>query len=204
MRAGKVSEVCRDSGEWLFVDLGFARKAASCGFLQGDNAPEAVTFAAARERAVRAASLAARPLNLLLEAPLSVAFTKDGNPTGRSIEKRPEGTRFWYVGLGCAVLVAATYLVRAIASAQVGREIRLFEGFVSFKPKTARSSHVDDVIHLRDVVWRPEMYPGAITPPENLPLHPTDVVSSAFAVLGLDLGIPPVITVMADHLEPPA
>lgn len=203
IRAGRVSEVRRDSGEWLFVDLGFARETASCGFLHGDGTAEALTFAAVRERVTRAAAIAAGPLNLLLEAPLSVAFTKDGNPTGRSMEKRLEGTRFWYVGLGCAVLTAATYLLRAVASAEVRREIRLFEGFVSFKPKAARSSHTDDVTHLRDVVWHPENYPGAITPPERLGLGPTDVVSSAFAVLGLDMGIPPVITVMADHLAPP-
>lgn len=201
IRAGRVSEVRRDSGEWLFLDLGFARRAASCGFLHGDGTAEALTFATAQERVTRAAEVAAGPLNVVLEAPLSVAFTKDGNPTGRSIEKRPEGTRFWYVGLGCAVLVAATYLLRAIASAEVRREIRLFEGFVSFKPKTARSSHIDDVIHLRDIVWHPENYPGAITPPEKLALNATDVVSSMFAVLGLDLGIPPVIAVMADQIS---
>jgi hypothetical protein len=134
-----------------------------------------------------------KPLNLLLEAPLSIAFTKDGNPTGRSIEKGPEGTRYWYVGLGCAVLVAATHLVRAVAAADAQREIRLFEGFVSFKPKGVRSRHTDDVAGLRDVVWHPERYPAAITPPEKLALDPTDVVCSAFAVLGLDTGIPPVI-----------
>lgn len=204
MRAGFLRDVRRDSGEWLFADLGFARQAKTCGFLRGDGRAEAVTFAVLRGRLVSAATEAgAGPLNLLLEAPLSVAFTKDGNPTGRSMEKRPEGTRFWYLGLGCAVLVAATYLLKAIASAEVRREIRLFEGFVSFKPKAARSSHTDDVIHLRDVVWHPENYPRAITPPEELALAPTDVVSSAFAVLGLDMGIPPVIAVMADHVSYP-
>jgi hypothetical protein len=202
MRAGHLRDVHRDSGEWLFVDIGFAREAKTCGLLQGGGSAEAVTFGVLRDRVVRAAIEGeAAPLNLLIEAPLSVAFTTNGNPTGRSIERRPEGTRFWYAGLGCAVLVAATYLVRAIASAKVKREIRIFEGFVTFKPKTARSSHIDDVLHLRDVVWQPEKYPGAITPPEKLALDPTDIVSSAFAVLGLDLGVPPVISVLADHLE---
>lgn len=195
MRAGRVSEVRHDSGEWLFVDLGFARKTASCGLLHGNGPAEALTFAAARERVVRATSMAAGPLNVLLEAPLSVAFSKDGNPTGRSIEKRAEGTRYWYAGLGCGVLVAATYLLRAVASGEVKREVRLFEGFVSFKPKGSRSSHTDDVCRLRDVVWRPERYPGAITPPDQLALRPSDVVSSAFAVIGLDTGVPPVVTV---------
>lgn len=194
MRAGTVDEVRRESGEWVFVDLGFARRKPSCGFLHGDGAAEAVTFATACERVARQASKAAGPLNLLLEAPLSVAFTKDGNPTGRSVEKREGKTRYWHVGLGCVVLVAATYLVRAVAAVGSKREVRLFEGFVSFKERAGRSSHTDDVMCLRDVVWQPERFPGAITPPGRLALTSSDIVSSAFAVAGLDVGVPPVIT----------
>jgi hypothetical protein len=197
MRAGTVEEVKRDSGEWVFVDLGFARRKPSCGFLHGDGAAEVMTFATACERVAREASRVAGPLNLLLEAPLSVAFTKDGNPTGRSIEKRERKTRYWHVGLGCVVLVAATYLLRRVTSAGSNREIRLFEGFVSFKQRGVRSCHTDDVMCLRDVVWQPQRFPGAIMPPSRLALASSDVVSSAFAVAGLDFGVPPVITASA-------
>lgn len=197
MRAGTVDEVKRESGEWVFVDLGFARRKASCGYLPGDGAAEAVTFATACERLVREASRVAGPLNLLLEAPLSVAFTKAGNPTGRTVEKRDGKTRYWHVGLGCVVLVAATYLIRAVASVGEKREIRLFEGFVSFKQRGIRSCHTDDVMGLRDVVWQPARFPGAITPPGKLALESSDVISSAFAVAGLDVGVPPVIMATA-------
>lgn len=197
MRAGNVDEVNRASGDWVFVDLGFARRTPSCGIVHGDGAAEAVTFATACERVVRETSRIAGPLNLLLEAPLSVAFTREGNPTGRSIEKRDGKTRYWHVGLGCVVLVAATYLVKAVASAGMKREVRLFEGFVSFKQRGVRSCHTDDVMCLRDVVWQPERFAGAVTPPDKLALAPSDIVSSAFAVAGLNLGVPPVITAAA-------
>lgn len=133
LRAGSVAEVIRTSGEWLFVDIGFARDKATCGLLLHDSPAQAVTFAQLQRRVLELASLEGSPLNLVIEAPLSVAFTKDGNPTGRSMEKQDVRTRYWYVGLGCTVLVAATYLVKAIADSKPKRSIRLFEGFVSFK-----------------------------------------------------------------------
>ena len=199
MRAGLVSEVIRTSGDWLFVDIGFARDKATCGLLLHDGEAQAVTFAQLKGRVLELVSLKGSPLNLVIEAPLSVAFTKDGNPTGRSMEKRDLRTRYWYVGLGCTVLVAATYLVKAIAHSKPNRAIRLFEGFVSFKEKGAASCHTDDVMCLRDVVWHPDRHPGAITPPERIGLREADRVTSAFDVLGLDVGIPPVINATAGN-----
>lgn len=193
--AGSVREATRDSGEWLFVDIGFSCEGASCGILFGEGKPAAVTFGGLREQVVGAAVRSDAPLNLVIEAPLSVAFNSRGNPTGRSIERQGTKTRYWYVGLGCAVLCAATYLLRSVVDAGAKREVRLFEGFVSFKPQRTRSSHVGDVQALRDVVWYPDQRRGVIVAPEQLAVKTTDTVCSAFKVAGLDLGIPPVITV---------
>ncbi len=56
------------------------------------------------------------------------------------------------------------------------REIRLFEGFASFRPKGVRSSHEADVIRLREVAWNPERCTGAVVAPEDLALTSTDVL----------------------------
>ena len=193
IRAGCVSEVHRESGEWIFVDVGFSRDDASCALLVAEGEPTAITFA---ELIVRVLDLPSRqdsPLNLLIEAPLSVAFTADGNPTGRSVERRGSETRYWYVGLGCGVLVPAMYLLRRVVAKGPRREIRLFEGFASFKPKGVASSHVQDVLRLREVVWHPVEHPGAIVAPHQLSLDPDDQLFCAFKVAGMDFGVAPVV-----------
>lgn len=193
IRAGLMEEVDRASGAWVFVDLGFAQSARSCGIVEHDGEPVELTFAGLCERVSRVASEAGGPLNLLLEAPLSVAFLPNGNPTGRAVERRGRDTRYWYVGLGCTVLTAATYLLREVVERHPRREVRLFEGFVSFKAKGVRSSHAGDVLALREAVWRGPAVGHAVVPPERLAAAPDHVVRSAFAVAGMDFGVPPVI-----------
>jgi len=153
IRSGRVEEAHPESAEWAFVDLGFAGdgKKTSC-LLVADGDPRLYTFAGLI--AVLKSMLAEEdgPLNLVLEAPLSVAFSKDGNPVGRAIEKRGGQTRYWYVGLGCSVLTSAMYFLKELAESPSAREIRLFEGFVSFKPKNMASDHNADVLRLRDVI----------------------------------------------------
>lgn len=203
LRAGRVDEIQRGSGEWLFVDLGFSRDAASCGLLHDDGTPEQLTFGAALQRVVGATSRPGGPLNLVIEAPLSVAFTAQGNPTGRSLEKQPNGARYWYAPVGCLVLVAATHLLRAIATAGVQREVRLFEAFVSFKVKGTRSCHTDDVLCLRETVWFPDRFPTAITVPDALRANPSDILSSVLDQHGLGSGIPPVISATTRPMSEP-
>ena len=74
------------------------------------------------------------------------------------------------------------------------REIRLFEGFVSFKSKTAASSDADDVSDLRSVVWG-ESKNGKIVGCDGLKIEKDDILRSAFAVSGMDFGIPAVVVV---------
>src|SRR5262249_31144130 len=123
IRAAVQAEVTRSSVEWAFADLGFASKAKSCGLLVGDDEARVLTFSELRNELVNLAKSSTAPLNLLLEAPLSVSFGASGNPVGRSVEVRDGKSRYWYVGLGCGVLVAATYLLRAVYEARPTREI---------------------------------------------------------------------------------
>jgi hypothetical protein len=198
IRSGRLDELDPQSGDWLFIDLGFSSKERTCGIAHGEGTPQCVTFGDLRRQVFQIAAAVRVPLNLLIEAPLSVAFNADGNPTGRSIEREGSQTRYWYYGLGCGVLVAATYLVRGLLDHPGPQPIRLFEGFVSFKQKGKKSHHGDDVQALRAVVWDRSRRAGAVCSPERLKLEATDRVESAFKVVGIDLGVPPVVIAMAN------
>ena len=197
--AGTVEDAVRDSGDWVFLDLGFSAKSRSCGIAVGDERPCQVSYGELGPRLLALTRRATRPVNLLIEAPLSVAFTKDkdGNPTGRQIEKRGGDTRYWYVGPGAAMMVAATYLVRQLSDSVPVNEVRLFEGFASFKSKDSPSSHVDDVCALRDVTWG-RGGRGKIVRPDKLRMSGDDDLRSAFAVAGMDIGIPAVALVESE------
>ena len=198
--AGTVDEAVRESGDWVFADLGFSSKSKSCCIAVGDADPFHLTYGELASRLECLTTGAAGPVNLLLEAPLSVAFSKDGNPTGRRIEARRRvetgrtETRFWYVGPGAAVLIAATYLLRLLHDTNPVNEVRLFEGFASFKSKRTRTSHVEDVMALRDVAWGSGNR-GRVVGLDDLKARSGDVLCSAFAVAGLDFGIPAVVLV---------
>ena len=151
IHAGKVSDIRWSDGTWLILDIGFSNTKKSCGLLLGDSEPESLQFGEAIYSVVNIAKRETL-LNLVIEAPLSVAFNKFGNPKARSIDKKDKQSRPWYVGPGCAVLVAAMYLLRKLCDSCPSAEVRLFEGFVSFKSREARSSHSDDVKCLRDAI----------------------------------------------------
>ena len=94
-------------------------------------------------------------------------------------------------------MVATTYLLRDLLGAKSKREVRLFEGFVSFKPRMTLSDHVGDVLQLREVVWTPRAHAQAIWGPDRLARDQSDTVCSAFRVAGMDFGVPPVIIASA-------
>lgn len=194
IRAGTESEISPASGEWLILDIGFANKAASCGLLINGYPPVELRFGEAVERVCEFVRASKRPVNFMIEAPLSVAFNKNGNPTGRYIEKKESTNRYWYVGPGCTVMVASLYLFKAITEIEDAAEVRLFEGFVSFKKRGSKSDHSRDVELLMKVV---KNYPGpssAIYDADTLRINSTDTLRSAFWVAGIDTGVPPVIT----------
>jgi hypothetical protein len=193
IRAGLMSEATPQSGDWVFVDPGFSARSRSCGLLEPGGLPELLTFGDLKSRLVAIGCVKSVPLNLVLEAPLSVSFGPDG-PAGRSIERRNGQSRYWYVGLGCAVLVSVTYLLRALFEAPLTRDVRLFEGFVSFKDKAVASNHREDVVNLQKVVWGQEEA-GRVVPPEELAIAKGHVLTSAFAVAAMDFGVSPVVVV---------
>lgn len=193
IQAATPLQITKSSGDWIFVDLGFAAKKRSCGVLLGSGDPEEVRFSDLCQLLISEVKRNDGPLNLLLETPLSVAFDQEGNPTGRSIEKRGSVTRYWYVGLGCSVLTAATYLLRSLNTVAQRRDVRLIEGLASFKPQGTVSSHKSDVLNLREAAWSRTPNLGRIVPASELTTDKSHKLESAFAVAGMDFGIPPVV-----------
>jgi hypothetical protein len=178
------------------LDIGFSANKSSSGLLIGDGEPHTLQFGEAKRRIVEYVRRATSPTSLVIEAPLSVCFNKSGNPTGRLIERESvEGktkTRYWHAGLGCSVMVAAMYLIRDIADAAPANQVRLFEGFVSYKDRAVRTNHRADALLLRDVVKDPRRFSDCIIVADKL-CGPGDKIVSALKVCGMDCDVPPVI-----------
>ena len=195
IHAGKVSDIKSEhswsNGTWLFLDIGFSKSERTCGVLIHDTDPVRKTFGEA-VNLVKEASRDYPVLNLVIEAPLSITFDKvSGNPVGRWFEKKDEQHRYWYAGLGCLVMVATLYLMRELTSTNPKGEIKLFEGFISFK--TEKSDHLKDVKLLRTVVKDPHKYAKFIIEPT---VNSSSEIKSAFEIMGSsfnNFGIPPVI-----------
>jgi hypothetical protein len=225
--AGSSDSINSNEGDWAILDIGFAHeRSSSCLWFprtEGEKPPKPMTFDQLKRRLrdeLDREDKKDTPLHLLIEAPLSVAFTKreplnpgediSANPVGRSFERSKNKTRYWYSGLGCCVKVAAMYLMKELKDSRSSRQIVLYEGFVSFKSKVKAkakmgkknqktlSSHEQDVIAL----WK-----AIQTISENLTANKeegqkvrakvgfvdTQVLQSAFKVAGMDFGVPPVI-----------
>lgn len=180
IRSGTVNEVTWGSGNWIFIDIGFSNKSKSCGLLFGDKDPYEVQSTDAIKDILNCLSTQDFDTNLVIEAPLSAALDLKGNPKRRKPERFKNKTRYWYVGLGCSVLFAAIYLVREMTESSIPCNIRLFEGFVSFKPKEFKSSHFNDVLALREVVKRSAA--EQIIDSDNLKMDSTDSITSEFKV----------------------
>jgi len=196
IRAGTIKEMKAASGEWLIVDVGFSATRKSCGYRDVAGTAMEVTFSDLIERILKEAKKETdRPLNLLFEAPLSIAFNEKGNPTARSIEKRDEKTRYWYFGLGCSVLVATTHILKKIVDSKPTREIRLFEGMASFKTRDQGHTHRDDVARLFKALKSPNRIAKKVDP-NKLRNKNTDRLESAFKVSGMDFGVPPVLNLL--------
>ncbi|MGD0520652.1 MAG: hypothetical protein ABSA48_05290 [Terracidiphilus sp.] len=192
--AGKKSEVCWGKGNWIILDIGFSSKKKTCGFAFDDESPRSLRYGEARSAIVDRVRGQNGLINLVIEAPLSVCFDTNGNPKGRKIEKKNSKTRYWYTGLGCLVMTAALYLIRDIHETTKdfpNIEVRLFEGFVSFKE--GANDDKKDVHALRERIKHAQQDPNSICDFDELKLFESDEICSAFSVAGMDCGVPAVI-----------
>ncbi|RYX84180.1 hypothetical protein EON83_10820 [bacterium] len=208
--------------EWLFVDVGYKQfhpneKEWSFGVLDGlypsHDAARAKAYTADFGQVCKlvkqkVSCVATIPLNLVLEAPLSMAM-HNGCPVGRDIEIKGGATRYWYTGAGVAVMTAAGHLLREVVYGSlhggpanvIRRPVVLFEGFCAFKTKDeesksddsanvkkAKSDHIKDVLALREALLDRKVF-------EPLP-HTGQDICSISSLYGLpDFGVPAVIKV---------
>ena len=225
---GQCDQVCPSSGDWLIVDIGMAMKRRSSGVWHGPGTLCTKSFGELLALAIRKVEERCDPpLNLLIEAPLSVARQQDGAPAGRKFEKRESEHRYWYEGGGATTLLAAQFLLRKLYECQTTqRKVRLFEAFVSFKNKNAadtatpapKAANSDDESvpanlnedneepfprnsHERDVLkLKRAVWVGdnaKVLDPRNCLLDTCDYIESPFPFLERKL-IPPVILITPD------
>ncbi len=197
--AGCTTDINEESGQWLIVDIGFSSTACSCGVWDGTGEPRVVTFGQLVSLVIKKAQEPdCTPLNLLIEAPLSVAFQQNGNPTRRQCDSLGKKHRDWYVNAGATTLIAASYLLWKLNNCPRTRQVRLFEGLVSFKTSNQRprskkariATHKNDVRNLKKAVCNPA--DAKVFSPQELPVNQCDRVESAFSFLDKNT-IPPVI-----------
>jgi hypothetical protein len=193
IEAGEIPQITWAKGNWIFLDIGFSSTKKSCGVIFEECEPLCLQFGDAQNQIVEKIVKSKSPINLVIEAPLSVCFSRVGNPKGRLIEKEGSKTRYWYNGLGCAVMIAAMYVIKRVYDANPSAPVRLFEGFVSYKNRPAKSDHAGDVRLLRDAVRDPHLFPESLISADRLKCDASDQLKSAFSVIGLDCGIPAVI-----------
>ena len=190
IRAGCYEELVKPSGEWLFIDIGFSSRKESCGFLKAllpeDNGcPGELRFDQLVNRVIEVAKApCSSPLNMMIEAPLSVAFNHAGNPAHRSADLREgKGPQGWWYNAGAITMIAAGRLLRKISECEAEREVRLFEGFLS-----SEKSHAKVVRKLRRAVLASKG-----SKPQDLKRCGSDCLESAFS--DIYCGIPPIVKV---------
>ena len=136
---------------WIFSDIGFAPDEKSCGVAVGSHTAEEVRFAEMVNMMVEKVEEPGKPLHLLLESPLSAAFTPAGNPCPRNFEwsTRSKGNhsskwfkdwidkmhRGWYLRAGASTKAGAERLLWELHRCKRQRDVLLFEGFAPLKAK---------------------------------------------------------------------
>jgi len=125
------------------IDLGFARQDATCGFaFTPDHLFEGLKNPCTRQfgqsvqhlRALFERENAPQKIAIILEAPLSTAWSQHGNPDFRSPLEDGPPERPWYRQPAAVVLTAAFYLLRKALEGQESPkcvELHVFEGFIT-------------------------------------------------------------------------
>lgn len=120
----------------LAVDLGFSGREKSCGVAFRSSHSDALcngqlTFSQSAQYVVEKLDGLSESL-LIVEAPLSAAFNGCGNPCPRGEFERVPRCRWWSIGAGAAMALAAQYFLReCVRKLPSGASIYLIEGFVS-------------------------------------------------------------------------
>ncbi len=170
--------------DWYVVDIGFSCKKSSCGIYRSDKGEQnCLLFGEVAQDIIKFISNRNR-IGIIVEAPLSYAFNIKGNPCGRKFEKAGGKTRFWYNGLGCAVMTAALFLLQTLHKSEVKSEIVLYEGFLSFKNRATK--HKDDARLLFEKR-------NTVLDPSAIPNNSADRITSIAEIFGGEFEIPGVI-----------
>jgi len=180
--------------QWCFLDIGFSNNRRTCGLLIGNDNPIKLTYSEAAKSIVCFAKMNEN-ICLVIEAPLSVSFDKNGNPIGRKVEKENGRTRYWYNSPGSTVLVSALYLLHTLYNEKLHTKVHLFEGFVSFRSNKGRLSHLNDVVSLKKMVENYHRCKNTFFFYDSLCMTDTDSIQSLGKVAGFDFGVPPLIKV---------
>ena len=119
----------------IAVDMGFSGRTASCGYAIRANANDPVVSENKRFHDCLAAVVSQfenlGEAILILEAPLSSAFDRLGNPQPRGDFERHPKPRWWSLGPGASMSLAAMYfLKRFVEAVPAHTKCHLIEGFV--------------------------------------------------------------------------
>ena len=143
---------------WAYIDLGFSIDKPTTGLALNNHPAIELSFSDALLEVTSWINLSnSNTVCIAIEAPLSVAFSINGNPLGRNeVEKRSTSnltrTRYWYQQPGATVFIAAHRFLDQLSANSLTTVI-LFEGFISYKPKiNLPKNHAYDADSLRNAI----------------------------------------------------
>ncbi len=117
----------------MAVDLGFSGTSRSCGFASSDGqgllSPVKRTFRECVDDVVAHVRRHGDGV-LIIEAPLSACFNARGNPCARGPFGQATRPRWWSLGAGATMALAAQYFLRFVQEHLGDRRLHLIEGFV--------------------------------------------------------------------------
>ncbi len=194
LQAGSKSELLVTTHPWVILDIGFSQN-KSCGLILGSCEPICLNFGETCRAVADWINHQNSPINLMIEAPLSMAFDLKDNPVPRKVEKLGSITRPWYSGPGATVLVAAIHLIAYLRDRCPDASIVLFEGFVSFKPREGKSDHRWDANRLSESVRSGPSASVEFWDEADLRADGTTLMS-VFVPCGFNPGIPAIVRVL--------
>lgn len=185
--AGECGDIKWGSGDWIIVDMGFANTKKSCGAAIGSTKAQRFWFGDLVKKVIEEAQKNTHEeLNLLLEAPLSMAFDHQKNPMRRSFEDLDHA---WYRNSGAAMMLAAIRLIDRLDSTDRKREVRLFEAYAPLKD----ADHARVAAALREVV-KQRIQERFVKPSDIAP--EAKCLLPAYRLTNEDGKIPPVVLLL--------